>query len=201
MNNEIRKCRVLIADDHSIILSGIKLLLSYQLKINNVFECTHLDELIHKIQETHPTHLLLDVSFPEGSGISILNTIYSEFPDLKVCIFTMHPKSMFENVLRKYPKLYFCEKRSTEAVILEYFKHFLSNQPINDAENGSNTISKSKKLSKREEEIMMLLIDGSSTQDIAKKLGIKSNTVSTIKNRIFDKLQVNNVLELSQIYK
>jgi DNA-binding CsgD family transcriptional regulator len=54
---------------------------------------------------------------------------------------------------------------------------------------------------KRENQILQMLMEGKSTLNIATELGIKSNTVSTIKARIFHKLNVNNVVELVQLYK
>ena len=56
------------------------------------------------------------------------------------------------------------------------------------------------KLSNRENHIALLILDGKRTLDIALELGIKPNTVSTIKNRIFEKLQVNNLVDLMQLY-
>ncbi len=190
------KKRILIADDHSIILSGIKMILSYKLKIHNIIECSNLNTLISQIKENKPTHLILDVSFPEGSSLNILDEIILGFPELKIMIFTMHPKIMFDHILKKYIDISFCEKKLAEYEItqkLEQFIHF--NEKLLD----SKTKNKSK-LSKREQEILKLLLEGKTTQTIAKELFVKSNTISTVKNRLFEKLHVSNIVELIQLY-
>lgn len=197
MSNNINNCRVLIADDHSIILSGIKMILSFQLKISNIFECNNLNELINSLSNNKPTHLILDISFPEGSSLNMLDEITNKYPKLQIMILTMHPKIMFEHVLKQYNSLFFCEKKLSETEITLKLESFLDNT------NHDSTIQENLKkstLSKREQQILQLLLSGKTTQGIATDLGIKSNTVSTIKNRIFEKLQVNNLVDLMQLY-
>ena len=188
--------RILIADDHSIILSGIKMILSYKLKVNNIFECSNLKTLIPQIRDNKPTHLILDVSFPEGSSLNVLDELILEFPELKIMIFTMHPKIMFEHILKKYIDILFCEKKLAESEITNRLEKFI--QSSEKAKVESKT--KKSRLSKREQEILKLLLEGKTTQVIAQELLVKSNTISTVKNRLFEKLQVSNIVELIQLY-
>jgi len=190
------KTRILIADDHSIILSGIKMILSYKLKVYNVYECLNLNTLVLQIRENKPSHLILDVSFPEGSSLNILDEIILEFPELKIMIFTMHPKIMFDHILNKHVDLSFCEKKLAESEITNRLEKFI--QSSEKAIIESKT--KKSRLSKREQEVLKLILEGKNTQNIAKELLVKSNTISTVKNRIFEKLQVSNIVELIQLY-
>jgi DNA-binding NarL/FixJ family response regulator len=190
------KTRILIADDHSIILSGIKMILSYKLKVYNVYECLNLNTLVLQIRENKPSHLILDVSFPEGSSLNILDEIILEFPELKIMIFTMHPKIMFDHILKKHVDLSFCEKKLAESEITNRLEKFI--QSSEKAMVESKT--KKSRLSKREQEVLKLILEGKNTQNIAKELLVKSNTISTVKNRIFEKLQVSNIVELIQLY-
>jgi len=188
--------RILIADDHSIILSGIKMILSYKLKVYNVYECLNLNTLVLQIRENKPSHLILDVSFPEGSSLNILDEIILEFPELKIMIFTMHPKIMFDHILKKHVDVSFCEKKLAESEITNRLEKFI--QSSEKAIIESKT--KKSRLSKREQEVLKLLLEGKTTQVIAQELLVKSNTISTVKNRIFEKLQVSNIVELIQLY-
>jgi len=190
------KTRILIADDHSIILSGIKMILSYKLKVYNVYECLNLNTLVLQIRENKPSHLILDVSFPEGSSLNILDEIILEFPELKIMIFTMHPKIMFDHILKKHVDLSFCEKKLAESEITNRLEKFI--QSSEKAMVESKT--KKSRLSKREQEVLKLILEGKNTQNIAKELLVKSNTISTVKIRIFEKLQVSNIVELIQLY-
>ena len=91
-----------------------------------------------------------------------------------------------------------CEKKLSETEITVKLESFLTS---NDSElNSKNSHSHKSTLSKREQQILQLLLQGKTTQNIATELGIKSNTVSTLKNRIFEKLQVNNLVDLMQLY-
>ena len=198
MSNNIKKSRVLIADDHSIILSGIKMILSFQLKISNIFECNNLNQLIDCITLNKPSHLILDISFPEGSSLNILDEIIKKFPKLKIMILTMHSKIMFEHVLKQHKTLFFCEKKLSEAEITLKLESFLEN--TEKSISSTEEINTKTTLSKREQKILQLLLKGKSTQNIGTELGIKSNTVSTLKNRIFEKLQVSNLVDLMQLY-
>lgn len=174
------------------------MILSFQLKISNIFECNNLNELIDCISNNKPTHLILDISFPEGSSLNILGEITQKFPKLQIMILTMHPKIMFEHVLKQYHSIFFCEKKLSETEITVKLESFIINS---ESElNFQNTISNKSTLSKREQQILQLLLSGKSTLAIATDLGIKSNTVSTLKNRIFEKLQVNNLVDLMQLY-
>ncbi len=173
------------------------MILSFQLKISNIFECNNLNELINSLSNNKPTHLILDISFPEGSSLNMLDEITNTYPKLQIMILTMHPKIMFEHVLKQYNSLFFCEKKLSETEITLKLESFLDNT------NHDSTIQENLKkstLSKREQQILQLLLSGKTTQGIATDLGIKSNTVSTIKNRIFEKLQVNNLVDLMQLY-
>jgi DNA-binding NarL/FixJ family response regulator len=104
---------------------------------------------------------------------------------------------MFEHVLKQYNSLFFCEKKLSETEITLKLESFLEN--TNHDSMIQENLKKST-LSKREQQILQLLLSGKTTQGIAADLGIKSNTVSTLKNRIFDKLQVNNLVDLMQLY-
>jgi len=190
------KTRILIADDHSIILSGIKMILSYKLKVYNVYECLNLNTLVLQIRENKPTHLILDVSFPEGSSLNILDEIILEFPELKIMIFTMHPKIMFDHILKKHVDVSFCEKKLAESEITNRLEKFIQSSEKSMVESKT----KKSRLSKREQEVLKLILEGKNTQNIAKELLVKSNTISTVKNRIFEKLQVTNIVELIQLY-
>jgi hypothetical protein len=65
------------------------------------------------------------VSFPEGSSLNILDEIILEFPELKIMIFTMHPKIMFDHILKKHADVSFCEKKLAESEITNKLEQFI----------------------------------------------------------------------------
>ena len=186
--------KVLLADDHTIVFSGVRLILKQDLGITDVAHCQELDELISAIDKHQPSHLILDISFPDGSSINLLPEITASHPNLKILLFSMHPRPLFDNILKRYKNVDFCEKNESEASVTEHIKRFFR------GEFAYKPTRKTRGLGKRETQIMDLMMKGYSTQMIAQELGLKSNTISTFKGRIFRKLNANNLVDLVRIY-
>lgn len=191
--------RILIADDHTVIAKGMKLLLKNDFQIINIYDCQDLNNIMGNLKKNKITHLILDVSFPGDSSINYIDEIKVTFPDLKILLFTMHPSHLFQNTLIKYPDILFCQKSETEIKLITILESFLSNKSSNSK---SQIITPKKwKLSKKEELVTSMLIEGKSTGEIAKNLKLRSNTVSTYKKRIFEKTEAKNILELAKIFQ
>ena len=193
------KTGILIADDHSVIAQGIKLILKNNFQIFNIYECQELSQLMGNLQKNQISHLILDISFPEDSSILYIDKIRSNFPQLKILLFTMHPSHLFQNTLIKHPDILFCQKSETEIILMRVLDNFINNK----SKSATTLISTRTKwrLSKKEETVTKLLIEGKSTGQIAENLNIKSNTVSTYKKRIFEKTEAKNIFELAKIFQ
>ena len=193
------KTGILIADDHSVIAQGIKLILKNNFQIFNIYECQELSQLMGNLQKNQISHLILDISFPEDSSILYIDKIRSNFPQLKILLFTMHPSHLFQNSLIKHPDILFCQKSESEIILMRVLDNFINNK----SKSATTLISTRTKwrLSKKEETVTKLLIEGKSTGQIAENLNIKSNTVSTYKKRIFEKTEAKNIFELAKIFQ
>jgi DNA-binding NarL/FixJ family response regulator len=193
------KTGILIADDHSVIAQGIKLILKNNFQIFNIYECQELSQLMGNLQKNQISHLILDISFPEDSSILYIDKIRSNFPQLKILLFTMHPSHLFQNTLIKHPDILFCQKSESEIILMRVLDNFINNK----SKSATTLISTRTKwrLSKKEETVTKLLIEGKSTGQIAENLNIKSNTVSTYKKRIFEKTEAKNIFELAKIFQ
>ncbi len=193
--------RLIIADDHQVIIKGIQLLIQNEFPVNKIHECSNIENLEREIELFQPTHIILDVSFPEDSSIHYLESIFTLMPSVKILLFTMHPESLFQNVMLKYPALLFCQKSENEYLLLSKLQTFFY-QKINDKGNKFTITPKNKsQLSRKEETVAQMLIEGKSTTEIANFLNVRSNTISTYKRRIFDKTEATNILELAKIFK
>ena len=193
------KTGIFIADDHSVIAQGIKLILKNNFQIFNIYECQELSQLMGNLQKNQISHLILDISFPEDSSILYIDKIRSNFPQLKILLFTMHPSHLFQNTLIKHPDILFCQKSESEIILMRVLDNFINNK----SKSATTLISTRTKwrLSKKEETVTKLLIEGKSTGQIADNLNIKSNTVSTYKKRIFEKTEAKNIFELAKIFQ
>lgn len=191
--------RLIIADDHSVIVTGMSMLIRNHFQIKHIIECNHLESLIDSVVQNQPTHIILDVTFPEDSSLNYIEVLLNHNPELKILLFTMHPKNLFLNLLLQNPKISFCQKSESEFDLMNCISNFL----YQEKSKSSSIKTDRRKLtfSKKEEAIVKLLLDGKSTTEIAELLNVKSNTISTYKRRIFDKTEASSVIELSKIFR
>lgn len=194
----IPRKKIIIADDHTVIATGLKLILKNNFQVNDIHVIHDLKQLIPSLKTNNHSHLILDITFPEDSSINYIDQIKVNFPKLSILLFTMHPSHLFQNILIKYPDIFFCQKSANENTLFRTIQAFVYN---NQKYSKQTNPIKKWKLSKNEEVVTRLLIEGKSTGQIAETLNIKSNTVSTYKKRIFEKTDAQNILELSKIFQ
>ncbi len=192
--------QIIIADDHSMIRKGLRLLLMNRLLCNNVVEADSCNALMNELKRETYTHIILDVILSDGTSLEIVPTIRKLYPDIKVMIFSMQPYEIYADAFRLYDIQYYLPKSSDEETIVSYIRKFINNEKspnhINNNAENSNPFSL---LTPRELEILHYLLSGNKTNDIAKTLNLSNNTVSTFKKRIFEKTGVNNLAQLYEI--
>lgn len=193
--------RLLIADDHSVIAKGMTLLVANHFNIKYIVECTEPKSITEQILKNRITHLVLDVSFPEDSGIHYIKEIYNASPKLNIMLFTMHPPNLFTQLLSEFPQLQYCQKSASEDTLLGKLNVLFGISKNKKVSTEKYQYPKYYKFSKGEEQTIQWMLQGKKTNEIAEIMGIKSNTVSTYKRRIFDKTDTQNIIQLAQIFK
>ncbi len=196
---------IIIADDHSMIRKGMKLLLRSQLHCKNVTEVSSCNGLMVELKNKRCTHLILDMIFSDGTALEVVPTIRSLYPDLKIMIFSMQLSEVYADAFRQYNIHYYLNKSQEEDRSLKYISKFLNNEPapqgdVEDlAQKNPFTI-----LAPRELEILHYLLNGHHTNAIAQTLNLSTSTISTVKKRIFEKTDTENItqlLELALLYQ
>ncbi len=196
---------IIIADDHSMIRKGIKLLLVTQFGYKNIYEVNSCNELFVELKRTPATHLVLDIIFADGTAMEVIATLRQLYPELKIMIFSMQLPEVYAEVFRNHSIHYFLEKSTNEDKTVSYLRKFFSDEPPPNR-NPFSTTSKNNPftlLSPRELEILHYMLNGHKTNVIAQNLNLSNSTVSTIKRRIFEKTDTNSVaqvLELAMLY-
>ncbi|WP_281321877.1 response regulator transcription factor [Flavobacterium aestivum] len=202
----------LIADDHSVVRQGLCLLIKELYANAKIYHAGTLKDTLEVLKETRVDLLILDINFPDGNSINSLEELKSIQKDLKILIFTMNDEDIYgmrylNGGASGYLSKASCEDEMKEAlsrmmIFGKYLTsnlkskisdHFISNKPINPLDQ----------LSAREVEVAKLLIKGYGNLEITNLLQIKNTTVSTFKKRIFEKLEIDNVaalIELFQLY-
>ena len=87
--------RVLLADDHSIVLAGLRRLVEESEEMEVVAEAADGREAIQKIRELEPDVAVIDLSMPEIDGLEVINQIHPEYPDLPIIVLTMHAENQY----------------------------------------------------------------------------------------------------------
>lgn len=190
---------ILIADDHSMIRKGLKLYMQLNLGYANIHEAGTCAELMKELVKNKYTHLVLDIILSDGSTLEVIPNIKRVYPHLNIMVFSMQPAEVYGEALKQYGINYYLSKNSGEEEIVMVLQKFINNEaPIkqNSIQHQDNPFTV---LAPRELEVLHYVLKGIGTKDIAETLNLRMNTVSTIKNRIYEKTNAGNIKELMEL--
>ena len=191
---------ILIADDHSIIRKGLKLYIQFDLGYADIHEVSTCHELMNELVRKKYTHLVLDIILSDGSTLEVIPNIRRVFPDLHILVFSMQPEEIYGEALKQYDIKHYLSKSSGEEQIIRRLRIFLQNEsPLGARPGIAHHTNPFTNLSPRELEILHYVLKGAGTKEISELLNLRMNTVSTLKNRIYEKTNVGNVKELLEL--
>lgn len=203
--NDTEKIRVLVADDHVLFRSGLKMVLEDTPDMVVADEAGTGREALHKAVNGDFDVLLLDISMPERSGFDILKDLKNLKPDLPVLILTMHPEDKYAvRVLKAGASGYLTKKNAPDELVAairkvltggRYVSPSLAEKIAFELQEGAEK-PPHELLSNREYQVMCLIASGKSISDIADELSLSINTVSTYRARILEKIRLKNTAEL-----
>lgn len=198
--------KILIADHHPITRMGISSLLEKEGIYEVVGKVTNGKDLFKALRSKSPDVLIMEIDLPEINGITALRTIKSEHPGTKILILSCHPEEMYAlNAIKAGAAAYLSKTASTETLREAvhqvarggiYLNKEISDKINSGSSRSNNLVSRYKKLSTREIEVLNLLSTGKRNKDIAEALDINEKTVSTYKTRLLKKLRVDNLADL-----
>jgi two-component system response regulator NreC len=194
--------RVLIADDHTILRAGLKLLINAQADMDVVSEAADGDEAVQAVRETTPHVALLDLTMPRSGGLGAVEEIARYCPKTRVLILSMHDDPAYLRSALSAGACGYVLKRSVDTELLAAIRAVhrgglfvdpsLAEVFVRDAlDKGGNPGKMSKPLSllsEREKQVLSLVAQGYGGQDIAKQLLVSVKTVETYRTRITEKL-------------
>lgn len=190
---------IIIADDHSMIRKGLKLLLMSQLQCKNVYEASSCAALLHELKLHKCTHIILDVIFSDGTALEIVPTIKNLYPDVKIMIFSMQLKEVYADAFRQYDIHYYLNKAQEEDTSMEIISQFLNDVPVARDKKELHQKNPFSSLAPRELEILHYILNGYPTNHIAQTLNLSTSTISTVKKRIFEKTETDNIAQLLEL--
>ena len=198
--------KIVIADHHPVTRKGISCLLKKDENFSIVGKANNGNELYQKLEELNPDILIMEIDMPQISGINALRGIKLKFPELRVLIYSTHPEEIYALRSIKSGAAGYVPKTASSKVFLKALKQIRKggiflNEELTSTFTSRNVgetsaISRYKKLSSREIEVLNLLSSGKRNKDIAAALNINEKTVSTYKTRLLKKLKVDNLADL-----
>ena len=190
--------RVIIADDHSIVRMGLSSLIK-QFNVQVVDEVATCNELMQALKNDTYTHLVLDIILPDGNTLEIIENINNLYPKLSILIHSMQPIEVYGKILKKYLIHSYLYKGVSENEIKYHLESFIKSVPLAMSKVVDNDVNPFSTLAVRELEVLHYLLNGYRTKEIANSLGLKMNTVSTIKSNIFEKVKADSFTHLLQL--
>ncbi|WP_298533639.1 response regulator transcription factor [uncultured Algibacter sp.] len=207
---------VVLADDHVLVRDGIKALIEDQPGIIVIDEASNGIEALEVIARNKPHVLIIDIRMPEMNGIEAVGAITKAGIDVKTLVLSMHDSEEYVvqaiqagadgYLLKGASKEEFLKAVTKVASGGKYFTGDVSAIIMNNFVNGNtNVVSKSKveikedpfKLTKREKQILSLVLQLKNNKDIADELKISKRTAEVHRFNLMKKLEVKNLMELS----
>jgi two-component system invasion response regulator UvrY len=204
MNTSSR--HILIADDHGVVRYGMMLLLKDLMPWAKVSQIGSFNEAVDFIEKTKIDLLILDINLPGGNNIQMLESLNSVQKGIKVLIFSAYEESLYATRYLQVGAKGYLHKQTSNSEIKKaiatifsggvYMSDNVKDLMLNKMLNQHEEQSPLDLLSNREFEVAQLLIYGHGITDISTLLKLQISTVSTYKNRIFEKLNVVNIVQL-----
>lgn len=203
----MKKIKVLIADDHAVLRSGLKMMLNSQTDMEVVAEASHDSETVLLSERHQPDIILLDLTMPEHGGIKTIPEIKKMCPLSKILVLTMHDDdSYLKDVLKVGGNGYILKKaadtdllsairsvyRGENYIDPSMTKHLISDMfgAVDENEEGNNL------LSQRETEVLRYMAHGYTNKQISDTIFVSIKTVETYKVRIKKKLNISRRSDL-----
>jgi DNA-binding NarL/FixJ family response regulator len=200
------KIRVIIVDDHAILRSGIKQILSSTEDIEVVAEAENATEAIKFSREIQADVMLLDISLPDRSGMDALKYIKRDNPQLAVLMLSMYMEDQYAvRALKSGASGYLCKHSASHELLsaiqtLAKGKKYITPEVaeiLAEQVGGESTQLPHETLSDREFQTMIMISSGFSVSEIAEKLSLSVKTVSMYRTRLLEKMHLRHNADIT----
>jgi two-component system, NarL family, invasion response regulator UvrY len=195
---------VLLVDDHAVVREGYKRLLELSPDVNVAGEAANASEAYQKFCALQPDVVVMDLALPGASGIEAMRRMLAREPHAHVLIFSVHEEAIFVRRALDAGARGYVTKASAPDVLVEAVRSvarrvsYLS-PDVSQALAMRASIQDGRQLSKREFEVLRLLVQGYTLPSIAEKLGLSQKTVANHQSVIRQKFGADNGVQLAQM--
>lgn len=201
------KIRIIVADDHAVVRTGIRQFLDSTEDLTVVAEAASGQELFRVLRGAACDVILLDISLPDLNGLEVLKHLRQSQPQLPVLIFSMYAEDEFAiPAIKDGAAGYLCKDSPPEEILSalrtvakgsRYVSPQFAERLLDQNANTGRHLAH-ETLSPRETTVMLLLSKGVPLTQIGEQLHLSVKTVSTYRTRILDKLQLHSNADLTR---
>jgi len=195
-NGRARKHRILVADDHALVREGIAKVLALGGDLVVAAQATTATEVMTTLERGQIDLVLLDLLMPGARDVDLIRRLVAAHPKLPILVLTMHADPHVARRALEAGALGYLTKDSSPELLVDAVRHVLAGRSYVDPSLTGALIrggrapasDELEQLSARERQVLVALVSGRSVLEIAEELQLASNTVSTYKSRLMDKL-------------
>jgi len=197
---------VLIADDHAIVRRGVREILEETPLDLSVYEVSSAGEALKAIRGNKFDIILLDISFPDGSGLDVMRQIHVQSPQTHVILLSMYPEKQYARRAFQLGASGYLTKDSAPSELVsaiqtvarggKYITQSFAESLIEEI-SGDSGQSASENLSDREFQVLTHLGAGKSIHEVAAELSLSAKTVSTYRSRLLEKLKLKTTADIT----
>lgn len=203
------KIKIILADDHSVLRVGLKLLLNNEADFAVIGEASDGQEALSLLRTTSADVLIIDLSMPNMGGLECIKEIKSRGYDIKILVLTMYDDEQYIKEAMRSGALGYVEKHALDTELFIAVKTVANGQRYLNPHNSQillnslltdspkeNSCNPYTLLSSREREVLKLIVRGHSMSQIGQLLCLSVKTVDTYKTRMMDKLDCTKKSQL-----
>jgi DNA-binding NarL/FixJ family response regulator len=193
--------RVLVADDHAMVRSGLQRIIDSESGLCVIGQAVDGASTLAGLQDACCDVVLLDMSMPAPSGPTLIAQIRARWPDLPILVVSMHHEAAIVRAALQAGANGYITKDSEPTALLEALRRVAGHQRyveprLLDAMAFAPPVPARQTLSPRESQVLQRLASGQSNRGIARALFLSEKTISTHKTNLMLKLQVENIADL-----
>ena len=196
----MKPTRLLLVDDHAIVRKGLAALVSADDRYRVVAEASDGDEAVAQVEATQPDIVILDLHMPRLNGLETIRRLTRQFPRVKIIVLSMYDDEQFvAQSLNDGAKGYVLKQGMDDELFGALQEVVAGGRYVStaiDLPSVENRQIEKSDLTAREREVLQLIVDGHTTQEIASMLTISPHTATRHRANLMDKLNAHTQMEL-----
>lgn len=200
--------RIVLADDHVLIRHGIKNIIAKEAQLQIVGEVGNGEELLSYLKNDLPELVILDISMPKINGVDLTRILKKSYPSVKILMLTMHKnKQFFYQAMSAGADGYLIKSDSDDELLLAinkirsgrtYISPYLVDDFTDDVLKAyrNEEVTTFTGLTKREKQILSMVVEGHTSKDMAAKLNLSPRTIDHHRSNLLKKFKMKNSIDL-----